>query len=144
MIRDTDFDKYSHEMECDVEIYEKKIAEYINWVKLDQSKRVWPEGCMRLGTCTFRNRTAQNKFVAVTGGLLRIVKQDGEGKCSTTLLFFLIFYMCVYKRVLPSFRCYVKFQFPTINCEPDSPPWCAICITTVNVFNNKVRLMNHI
>ena len=48
-------------MKHDLEIFEKKkqVAVYTEGFKSDPSKRVWLEGCIKLGKSTYRNSIVQ-------------------------------------------------------------------------------------
>ena len=72
-------DGNSDKMDCDLEVFKKQISECIEWFKSDPNKRVWPEGCARLGKNTFRKRNVHYGLVDGTEVLFSKMKEDGGG-----------------------------------------------------------------
>ena len=65
------FSRFSDKMDSDLEILQKQISEYTEPFKLEPNKRIWPEGCTRLGKSTFRKRLAHYEYDAGTGVFFR-------------------------------------------------------------------------
>ena len=75
------FDEIADTWECDLEIFKKQLADYMEWFKSDPNKRLWPLACIWHGKSTFRKWLAHYEYDTRTGVIFRKIKQDGEGKC---------------------------------------------------------------